>query len=111
MLNAEKFLLHDVPEPERSTQIAQLKPQAILAVVSSTPPQAWATPAFDRRIAYIACSNDAMLPVAVQYKMIEGVAKHVIVEELPCGHNGTFLVEPSRTVQMIERFIEQFTKA
>jgi hypothetical protein len=110
MLNAEKHLLNDIPEPERSSQIAQLKPQALLAVVSSTPPQAWATPAFDQRSAYIACTNDMMLPIEVQRKMIEGVGKPVLVEELPCGHNATFLVELPRTIKIIEGFLERFAK-
>ncbi|KAL9012996.1 MAG: hypothetical protein Q9173_002279 [Seirophora scorigena] len=79
-------LFNDVDHDTASRLSASLLPHAILAFESPAPKQAWAEPAYEGKRAFLRCTRDTALPVAVQDMFVQRSGLEWDVKDVDAGH-------------------------
>lgn len=82
-------LYNGVPKPLASRAAAALLPHSIGIhdCKSPTAAPAWADPEYTGRLAYIRCTEDRCLPVAMQDHLLSASGVTWDIHTLPCGHS------------------------
>lgn len=79
----------------------------MVAFLSPTPAPAWAEPTFEDKIAYLRCTQDRRIPVALQDVLIQRSGVKWMVRDIDAGHC-PWLSKPKEVVEATMDFIEQF---
>lgn len=86
----------------------KLVPHAILALKSTSPDPAWRLPAFEGRLAYLACTDDAAIPRYAQEGMMRRSEVKWVVKEMDGSHTSPFLKWPGQTAKAVDAFVAGF---
>ncbi|KAL8980454.1 MAG: hypothetical protein Q9205_004467 [Flavoplaca limonia] len=104
---AIETFFHDVDEHTASRLASALVPQAMLALESSAPPQAWAETAYEGKRAYLKCLLDRALPPFIQDKFTNDSGVTWDVRDVDAGHE-PYLSQLEKVYEMIIGFVEAF---
>ncbi|KAL9626470.1 MAG: hypothetical protein Q9204_007275 [Flavoplaca sp. TL-2023a] len=104
---AIETFFHDVDEHTASRLATALVPQAMLALESPAPPQAWAETAYEGRRAYLKCLLDRALPPFIQDKFVKDSGVTWDVRDVDAGHE-PHLSQLEKVYEMIVTFVEAF---
>lgn len=95
-------------DPETANSLAaSLRPHSRLAFRSPTPAPAWAEPTFENKIAFLRCTQDRTIPVALQNAVMQQSGVKWIVRDIDAGHC-PWLSKPKEVVEAIIDFTQHF---
>ncbi|KAL8654025.1 MAG: hypothetical protein Q9210_001766 [Variospora velana] len=83
---AIEALFNDVDRDTASRLVAFLVPHAILSFESPAPKQAWTEPAYEGKRAFLRCTQDHTIPLAVQDMCVQRSGLDWIVKDVDAGH-------------------------
>lgn len=99
----------DVPESIASEATAKLLPHSTNALMSPSPPPAWADPEFSGRRAYIRCSEDDAVPAYLQDLMVEHSAVEWVIKKFDTSHS-PFLSRTAELAECLVGLVEGFAR-
>ncbi|KAL6793336.1 hypothetical protein GGI42DRAFT_346228 [Trichoderma sp. SZMC 28013] len=82
LIEADKYMYHDMPKTDADKWIAKIKPQAFNSVNTAISYSPLADSNYEGSFGYIFCGNDRVLPLEAQkyYANISGIKNTVLVE-------------------------------
>lgn len=99
----------DVSEPLTAESCASLLPHSMTALMSPSPPSAWADPEYAGRRAYIRCAQDRAIPAFAQDLMVQHSGVEWVVKELDGSHS-PFLSRPAELAGCLAKLAEEFVR-
>ena len=106
VLDPEPVFYGDVPDPVASEAVAALQPHAKLAFMTECGMPAWAEPSYSNCCAYIRCSDDKAIPMAVQDSLLSASGVAWEVHTVASGHS-PFLSCPADVAGYIVSFFNK----
>ncbi|KAI4287714.1 MAG: hypothetical protein L6R35_003026 [Caloplaca aegaea] len=104
---AIETLFNDVDRDTASRLVALLLPHALLAFESPAPKQAWTEPAYQGKRAFLRCTQDQALPLAVQDMFVQRSGLDWIVNDVDAGHE-SYISRPSEVCEAVVGFAASF---
>ena len=98
---------HDVHPETAESLAASLEPQASFVFESPTPAPAWVEPEYQGKLAYVRCTEDRTVPVAVQDFFMQQSGVDWIVKDVECAHS-PFVNKPREVVEFTLEVVEKF---
>lgn len=98
---------NDVSKPSSAEACAGLRPHSMNALMSPSPPSAWADPEYAGRRAYIRCAQDRAIPVLAQDLMVQQSGVEWVVKGLDTSHS-PFLSRPAELAACLAGLAEEF---
>ncbi|KAL6721054.1 hypothetical protein ACLMJK_000154 [Lecanora helva] len=105
--NPKAVFYEDVPSPEDSVAISQIRPQARRSMNTPSSQPAWRDAAFDGRRSYLYCLKDKAIPHVAQKAMIEESGVDWDLGTLDCAHS-PFLSHPAELSTWIGEQLRSF---
>lgn len=87
----------------------QIRPHSTLAFTSEQPHPAWASAAYQGRLAFIVTAEDRAVPKEAQYGMMAASRQQWIVKEMACSHCAPFLNQIEETLRLLKELTGEFT--
>lgn len=106
VLDPESVFYGDVQEAVASEAVAALLPHSKLAFTSECGMPAWAEPSYSGRSAYIRCSDDKAIPMAVQDSLLSASGVAWEVHTVASGRS-PFLSCPADVAEYIVSFFNK----
>lgn len=79
------------------------------ALMSPSPPSAWADPGYSGRRAYIRCSQDATIPVFAQDLMVKYSGVEWVIKDFDTSHS-PYLSRPAELAECLVGLAEDFVR-